>query len=87
MTADANEGTDPISDLVDIYEPGDMLEAEAIRDALAAEGIKCMIEGGESTGALFDGVESLTAMKILVKAADVERAGKIIDEGDWPRYA
>ena len=73
-------------ELVEIYAPGDLLEAETIRDALVSEEIPCHVEGIESTGGLFDGVESLSTMKLVVRAADAERAGAIIDEGDWPRY-
>ncbi len=84
MPDNANESSSP--ELIEIYSPGDLFEAEAIRDALVTEEIPCQIEGIESTGGLFDGVESLSTMKLLVRAADAERAAAIIDEGDWPRY-
>ena len=77
-------------DLTAVYWPADYLEADAIRQALTAKGISCHIDGENLAswgGAGPFGNAGRCRMRVLVRAADAERARAIIKSQDWPRFA
>jgi hypothetical protein len=75
-------------ELVPVYVPADALEAEAIRQALTDAGVACHVDGANVASWAVGGLENTGRwrMRLLVRAADAERARRIIDEGHWPRY-
>ena len=74
--------------LVPIYCPADLLEGDAIRQALQHEGIACHLDG-ENVACLvpFPNIGPIR-LRLLVRAPDAERAKTIIEEGEgrWPTY-
>ena len=78
MTVDANE-------VEVVYTTNDIYEAEIIRNQFHDAGIKCELDG-ESQGGFTEIVET----KLLVRAADADRARRLIerrttDEFESPR--
>ena len=61
-------------DLVRVYTVTDANQAEIIKGALQAEGIRCEIGGERQAG--FTGIWEI---EILVRAEDADRATKIIE--------
>jgi hypothetical protein len=63
------------SDLVTVYTVANPLEAEVIKNALNAEGIRCFVAGGHQAGEV-----GLTAFEIDIQVAaeDSDRATKFI---------
>ncbi len=74
-------------ELVPIYWPADLLEGDAIGQALQSEGIACHLEG-ENPVAGYPDIGRANRMRLLVQSKDAERAKRIIDEGEgqWPTY-
>jgi hypothetical protein len=76
-------------DLVSIYWPRDHLEAHAIKEALVAVGIFCHIDGENlaalSGGGWLSGI-GRCRMRIMVTAADRQRAQAIIRDNGWPSF-
>ncbi len=62
--------------LMEVYSTDDASEAEVLRSALHAEGIKCEIDGERQAG--FTGLTSLE-IKLLVLESDLDRAQQFID--------
>lgn len=82
------KSSDP-DEVVAVYWPLDHLEADAIRQALAAEGIWSHLEGEmqaswESSGAF--GNAGRWRMRLVVRAANADRARQLIGAGSWPRF-
>lgn len=64
-------------ELVTVYTVSNVVEAEIIKNALAGEGIRCLIEGGHQAGeAGLIGIE----IKLQVPTDDADRATKFIHE-------
>ncbi len=63
-------------DLVSVYTVSNPVEAEIIKNALAGEGIRAFVEGGNQAGETgLDGI----AIHIEVPAGDADRARKFIE--------
>jgi len=74
-------------ELMPIYWPADLLQANAIRQTLQAEGIPCHVDGENFAGCYGAAFSSaISPMRLLVRASDMDRAKQIIDGGDWPAY-
>ena len=60
---------------VAVYTTNDLYEAEIIKNSLEAEGIPCEVDGTNQGGfvEMFD-------VRIVVRAADVERARRVLAE-------
>ncbi len=67
--------SDPEHELVTVFTAYDELNAEVVKVALEAEGIRCFIENAHQ-GAL----SGVLAAHLQVIATDAERARQIIDE-------
>lgn len=65
---------------VAVYTTNDLLEAEIVRNALKAEGMRCEMDG-ESQG----GFVELVEIKLLVRAADADRARGLIEHHKFIR--
>ncbi len=64
------------NDLVTVYTVSNPVKAEIIKNALAEEGIRCFIEGENQAGeAGLIGIQ----IRLLVPAADVDRAARFIE--------
>ena len=77
------------NELVPLYWPADYLQGDAIRQALQGESIPCHLEGENQASWAGGGPFGNTGrwrMRLLVRASDLERARKIIEEGKWPTY-
>ena len=59
--------------LVTVYQLNDYFEAEVIKTALEAEGIRCELDGQRQAG-----LSAVLPIGIIVRAADADRARKII---------
>ena len=65
------------NDLVVVYTVANPVKAEIIKNALAEEGIRCFIEGENQAGEA--GLIGI-AIRLLVPAADADRAAKFIEQ-------
>ncbi len=75
--------------LVPVYWPEDYLQGDAMRQTLQAEGIPCLLEGENQAswaGSGPFGNAGRCRMRLLARAADLDRVKKIIEEGTWPTY-
>lgn len=61
-------------ELTDVYTTHDANEAEIIKGALEAEGIKAEIEGEHQAG-----LTGALAVRLFVRAADAQKARQIIE--------
>ncbi len=67
-------------DLVAVHSTADFLEADAIRQALTAEGIPCHLEGEHSANLFGSSLGTLlSGMRLLVRQCHVEKAKTIIE--------
>lgn len=76
-------------DLVPLYWPEDYLQADMIRQTLQAKGIPCHLEGENQASWAGGGPLGNTGrwrMRLLVRAANLDRAKQLIEEGQWPTY-
>jgi hypothetical protein len=65
-------------DLVTVFTATNEVEAEIIKNALVAEGIRTLVEGPHQAGEV--GVLGI-GVKVQVAPADAERAREIVEEG------
>jgi hypothetical protein len=65
------------NDILTVYTTGNATEAEVLRSALEAEGIKCQV-GGESQAGLA-GIETM-GIQLLVRAVDFDRARAFLEQ-------
>jgi hypothetical protein len=65
------------TDLVTVYTVANPIEAEVIKNALQAEGIRCFLEGIEQAGII--GLMALE-IKVEVPAGDADRASRLIEK-------
>jgi len=63
--------------LIEVYSTSDASEAEILRGALHAEGIKCEIDGEGQAG--FTGL-GIMEIKVLVRAEDFDRARSYVEK-------
>lgn len=63
-------------DLMEVYSTDNPIEAELLRNALHAEGIKCEV-GGEGQGGL-SGL-GIMEVRLLVRAEDFDRARSLLE--------
>lgn len=63
--------------LLAVYSTNDANEAEILRGALHAEGIKCEIDGESQAG--FTGLDVME-IKLLVRAEDFDRAKSYVEK-------
>jgi len=63
-------------ELVTVYTLGDSLKAQIIKNALAAEGIRCHLEGADLAGEVGLNVFEI---KVQVPAHDADRARRFIE--------
>jgi hypothetical protein len=65
------------NDLVTVYTVGNPVEAEVVKNALQAEGIRCFLEGIDQAGII--GLMALE-IKVQVPAGDRDRACRFIEK-------
>lgn len=65
-------GGDP-NETIAVYTTNDLLDAEIVRNALRTEGMRCELDS-QSQG----GFVELVEIKVLVSAADADRARRLI---------